>query len=84
MKFRISPNLLQSSLGTEKKKEKGIPPSRRGEINMIRYTHSFFRNKWLIHVSNWSLRWQYGVIMINLFPSVIRHGFEFAWEIKYA
>lgn len=25
-----------------------------------------------------------GVIMINLFPSVIRHGYEFAWEIKYA
>ena len=31
-----------------------------------------------------SLNRQYGVIMIKLFPSVIRRGLEFAWEIKYA
>lgn len=87
MKFHISSNRIIFFGNQKEEEEKKIPSSSRGNyIYTYIYIFILFSVTFdgLIHVSNWSLRWQYGVIMINLFPSVIRHGFEFAWEIKYA
>lgn len=63
------------------KKKKRIPP--RGEIISV-YIYSFFRDAWQTVNTRIKPVVTGGVIMINLFPSVIRHGYEFAWEIKYA
>lgn len=63
--------------------EKEEKNSRPGEIIYI-YIYSFFRDAWQMVNPRIKLVVTGGVIMINLFPSVIRHGYEFAWEIKYA